>query len=128
MKKILFSIIALSLVIGSLFYWNSTKGDSHNKVSDDQITIIRDSIRSLHSFENSGDAAVTIAGLNNSILRFQETKTRALELGVGEASEDRIATIDQLSGELLNYSLNLELSKNEDAPAVVSTLEKLMNQ
>ena len=127
MKKILFSAI-VCLVLGGLIYLAQSSGDSHDKVADDQIALITQSLETLHGFDEFGDASAAISQLKNASSLFKETRKRALSLGEGSASEERVATIERLGGELLNCAINLELSENAKAAEVSEALEELMSQ
>ena len=127
MKKILFSAIA-SLTLGGLIYFALSCIDSHDKVADDQIALITTSLETLRGFDESGDASAATSQLKKASSLFKETRQRALSLGEGSASEERVATIERLAGELLNSSINLVLSENAKAAEVSQALDELMSQ
>ena len=104
--------------------------DSPDQIAEDQIELMQEAILTLENFNDSGDAKSSIDKLGELTARYNDLLKRRKKLGVeaNQANENLTTEIKKLSGELLNESLQVEISDKDEAAEVTAAYEKFSSQ
>ncbi len=104
--------------------------DSHQLITEAQIEIMQEALLALETFNDDGDASTAVGRLDTLTSQYSDLLSRRKKLGDGadQVSADLKFEIERLSGELVNESLEIEISEKPKADEVAATFEKFSNQ
>lgn len=131
MKRILKPLLLL-LVLNILVWggYQLFRPDSPDQIAEDQIELMQDALLSLENFNSNGDAQTTIDKLETLATRYTDLLARRKKLSkkANEVDGKLISEIEKLGGELVNESLEVEISGKSEAAEVAAAFEKFSNQ
>ena len=131
MKKFLTALL-LAVVLGLLGWvvFVLFRPDSAQLVAEDQVIVMQEALATLEKFTDGGSPEEAVKSLESLSQKIADLNERRKKLGekAGEISPEVLARIESLGGELVNESLEVEMSEESKATQVAAAFEKFSGQ
>lgn len=131
MKKLLKGLL-VPVVLGLLGWGGFVlfRSDSAQLVAEDQVAVMQEALATLEKFTDGGSPEDAVKSLESLSRKISDLNERRKKLGekAGEISPEVLARIESLGGELVNESLEVEMSEEAKATEVAAAFEKFSGQ
>ena len=131
MKKLLKGLL-VPVVLGLLGWGGFVlfRSDSAQLVAEDQVAVMQEALATLEKFTDGGSPEDAVKSLESLSRKISDLNERRKKLGekAGEISPEVLARIESLGGELVNESLEVEMSEEAKATEVAAAFGKFSGQ
>lgn len=121
MKKVYVFFVVVAVGVGLYFFLG------REKVSE--VSLMKEAVVAVDAYQNGGDASEAITKLEDLARELSEYHKNSKGTSEdAEESPEMKAEAERLRGELVNASMDLEISEKAEAQAVSKALDQFMGQ